>query len=178
MDPAAFAKLMRGETGMASPGASSQREMRTVAMTRISSITNHEIVTSGTAITSRRDASSGDAGISGGGRGTLVSVMLMSLTVLATSTTGTAVRALWVVALALVALGTVSRMKPATPKRPAVVRVDQKPTPLYREPDRNQWKRSLGMLAGGSVVLGAIIACLAGFALAIALSLVSGLLRS
>ena len=169
---------MRGDTGMASPGASSQREMRTVAITRIVSITNHEIVTNGTAITSRRAASSGDAGISGGGRGTLGSVMFVSLTVLATSSTGTAVRALWVVALALVALGTVSHMKPATPKRPAVVRVDQKPTPLYREPDRSQWKRSLAMLAGGSVVLGAIIACLAGFALAIALSLVSGLLRS
>lgn len=141
-------------------------------------MTNHDSVTSGTAMTSRREASSCVGGISGGGRGTLVSVMLLSLTVLATSTTGTAVRALWVVALALVALGTVSRMKPATPKRPAVVRVDQKPTPLYREPNRNQWKRSLGMLAGGSVVLGAVIACLAGFALALALNLVSGLLRS
>ncbi len=141
-------------------------------------MTNHDSVTSGTAMTSRREASSCVGGISGGGRGTLVSVMLLSLTVLATSTTGTAVRALWVVALALVALGTVSRMKPATPKRPAVVRVVQKPTPIYREQNRNQWKRSLGMLAGGSVVLGAVIACLAGFALALALNLVSGLLRS
>ena len=169
---------MRGDTGMASPGASSHREIRKVAITSIASMTSHEMVTSGTAITSRRDSSLGSVGFTGGGRGTLVSVMVLSLTFLATSTAGAAVHALWVAALALVALGTVSRMKPATPKRPAVVRVDQKPTPLYREPDRSQWKRSLAMLAGGSVILGAVIACLAGFALAVALSLVSGLLRS
>jgi hypothetical protein len=144
----------------------------------MTTITNHDTVTRGTAMISRRVLSSGAVGISGGGRGTLWSVMISSLTILATSTLGTAVRALWVVALALVALGAVSRMKPATPGRPAVVRVDHKPTPLYREPDRNQRKRALGLLAGGSVVLGALIATLAGFALAVALSLVSGLLRS
>ena len=141
-------------------------------------MTSHDTVTSGTAMTRRRVSSEDARGISGGGRGTLWSVMVSSLTILATSTPGTAVRALWVVALALVALGAVSRMKPATPKRPAVVRVDHKPVPLYREPDRNQWKRSLGMLVGGSVVIGALVATLAGFALAVALSLVSGLLRS
>ena len=102
----------------------------------------------------------------------------MLVSILSTSTGATAVHALWVVALALVALGAVSRMKPATQKRPAVVRVDHKPTPLYREPERGQWKRSLGMLAGGSVVLGALIACLAGLALALGLGLVGDLLRS
>jgi len=98
--------------------------------------------------------------------------------VLATSTSGTTVRALWVIALALVALGAVSRMKPATPKRPATVRVDQKPAPLYREPGRSQWKRAAALLTGWSVVLGALLACLAGFALALALNLVGDLLRS
>lgn len=102
----------------------------------------------------------------------------MFVSLVSTSTSGTVVRALWVVALALVALGAVSRMKPATHKRPLVVRVDQKTAPLYREPERGQWKRSLGVLAGGSVVLGALIACVAGLALALMLGLVGGLLRS
>lgn len=102
----------------------------------------------------------------------------MFVSLLSTSSTGTAVHALWVVALAFVALGAVSRMKPATQKRPVAVRVDQKPTPLYREPERGQWKRSLAVLAGGSVVLGALLASLAGLALALVLNLVGGLLQS
>lgn len=110
--------------------------------------------------------------------GTLASVMVSVLGVLAVSTTGTAVRALWVIALALVALGAVSRMKPATPKRHAVVRVDRKNTPLHREPGRDEIRRAAGQLAGLSVVVGALVACLAGFALAILLSLVGDLLRA
>jgi hypothetical protein len=106
------------------------------------------------------------------------SLVISSPGVIAASTSGTTVRALWVVALALVALGAVSRMKPATPRRPATVRVDQKPTPLYREPGRSQWKRAAGLLAGWSVVLGALLACVAGLALALALNLIGDLLRS
>lgn len=87
-------------------------------------------------------------------------------------------RALWVIALALVALGAVSRMKPATPRSHAVVRVDRKPVPFHRQPERNEVRRAAGQLAGLSVVLGAVVACLAGFALAVLLGLVGDLLRS
>lgn len=87
-------------------------------------------------------------------------------------------RALWVVALAFLALAAIDRMKPATRRRPIPVRVDQKPTPLYREPDRQQRGRAVAALSGLSVVTGAVVACVLGFLLAIALEVVGGLLRS
>jgi hypothetical protein len=117
----------------------------------------------------------------GGGRGTIgvfMSASIFSLSQIAVSADGAAVRAIWVVALALVALAAIDRMKPATPRRPAVVRVDNKPTPLYREPENEQKWRSLAKLSGGAVVLGALIACIIGFMLAIALDVVGGLLQA
>lgn len=94
------------------------------------------------------------------------------------SSTDIALRAVWVVALALVALGAIDRMKPATPRRPIPVRVDNKPAPLYKEPDRQQRRRALLQLSGGAVVVGALLATLAGFLLAILLEVVGGLLRA
>jgi hypothetical protein len=94
------------------------------------------------------------------------------------SSTDIALRAVWVVALALVALGAIDRMKPATPRRPIPVRVDNKPTPLYKEPDRQQRRRALLQISGGAVVVGALLATLAGFLLAILLEVVGGLLRA
>ncbi len=94
------------------------------------------------------------------------------------STGGTTIRAVWVIALALVAIGALDRMKPATPKRPAVVRLDNKPTPLYIEPDRNEKLRAIAHLSKWAVLLGALVAILIGFILAIALDLVGGLLQS
>ena len=94
------------------------------------------------------------------------------------SSTGVALRALWVVALALVALAAIDRMKPATPRRPIPVRVDNKPTPLYKEPERHQRLRALMQLSGGAVILGALLATLAGFLFAIVLEVVGGLLRA
>jgi hypothetical protein len=188
--PSAISNESLGLTGIASPGATSQRWMRTVAITSTTIITSHDTVIIETAATNLAPGAAAVAGSSGGGRGTLPSVMVPAFgafssfgvsatsSVLATSTSGTTVRALWVVALALVALGAVSRMKPATPRRPATVRVDQKPTALYREPQKSQWKRALGMLTGWSVIVGALLACLAGLALAVALNLVGDLLRS
>lgn len=83
------------------------------------------------------------------------------------SGTDVTVRAAWVVACAVVALAAISRMKPATPKRPAVVRVDQKPTPLYKEaPKQRKWQ-STGFLGGGSLIVGAVVACVVAIALAI-----------
>ena len=81
-------------------------------------------------------------------------------------------------ALALVALGAIDRMKPATPRRPIPVRVDNKPTPLYKEPEREQRRRALLQLSSGAVILGALIASLAGFLLAILLEVLGGLLRA
>jgi hypothetical protein len=91
------------------------------------------------------------------------------------SSTGTAVRAGWAIALALVALWIVDRLKPATPRKPIPVRVDQKPTPLYQEPDRQQRRNVIARLTGGAVLLGALIACVLGFAAAIALEVLGGL---
>lgn len=155
---------------MAAPGASCQRWMRTPQVTVTAARTNQHTVITG------RMTKSGLVLLRCGG--TLSSVMVSVLGVLATSATGTTVRALWVVALALVALAAVSRMKPATPRRHAVVRVDRKATPLHREPDSHQVRRAAGQLAGLSVVIGALLACIAGFALAVALGLVGDLLRS
>ena len=87
-------------------------------------------------------------------------------------------RALWVMALALVALAAVSRMKPAGQRRAAVVRVDHKPAPLYRAPEARRVRRSVLALAGGSVVVGAALATLAGLVFALLLNLVGDLLRS
>jgi hypothetical protein len=81
------------------------------------------------------------------------------------SGTDVTVRAAWVVACAIVALAVISRMKPATPRRPAVVRVDQKPTPLYKEPPKNRKWQSAGYLSAGSLVVGAVIACVIAFIL-------------
>lgn len=94
------------------------------------------------------------------------------------SATDIALRALLVFALALVALGAIDRMKPATPRRPIPVRVDNKPTPLYKEPEREQRRRALLQLSSGAVILGALIASLAGFLLAILLEVLGGLLRA
>jgi hypothetical protein len=94
------------------------------------------------------------------------------------SSTDIALRALWVFALALVALAAIDRMKPATPRRPIPVRVDNKPTPLYKEPDRHHRRRALLQISGGAVVVGALLATLAGFLLAILLEVVGGLLRA
>ena len=63
-----------------------------------------------------------------GGRGTLSSFMNDSVYVLSTmmmSSTSTALRAGWAIALALVALWIIDRLKPATPRKTIPVRVDQ-----------------------------------------------------
>jgi uncharacterized membrane protein len=90
---------------------------------------------------------------------------------------GAASRALWVVALALIALAAIDRMKPSSPRR-AVVRVDNKPTPLYQEPDQQQRRRAITNLSAGAVILGALIACIVGFLFTIVLEVVGGLLRA
>lgn len=113
--------------------------------------------------------------------GTLSLVMFATVSlfsVFSMSATGVAVRAISVVALALIALAAIDRMKPATPRRPIPVRVDNKSTPLYREPDRNNRRRAIVQLSGGAIVLGALLASLVGFLFAILLEVVGGLLRS
>lgn len=88
------------------------------------------------------------------------------------------VRALWATALALVALGAVSRMKPATPGRAAAVRVDQRPVPLEQPPTVRETRRAAAVLAGCSVLVGTVLAFLAGLALVLAAAVLNDLLRS
>jgi hypothetical protein len=125
---------------------------------------NHDNVKRGNAAYKRRGIRADVDGITGGGRGTLGWVMDVFASLTGTDVT---VRAAWVVACALVALAAISRMKPATPKRPAVVRVDQKPTPLYKDPPKQRKLQSGGLLGGGSLVFGAAVACIVALALAL-----------
>ena len=121
------------------------------------------------------------AGRRGGTGGTIalfMSTSILSSSLFAITATGVGVRALWVVALALVALAFIDRMKPATPRRTAVVRVDNKPTPLYTEPERDQKWKTLASLSGGAIILGALLACILGFLFTIAFEFVGGLLRA
>lgn len=118
-------------------------------------------------------------GVGVGGSGTLSLFMSDSVYVLSTmmmSSTGTAIRAAWAFALALVALWIIDRLKPATPRKPIPVRVDQKSTPMYQEPERQQRRNAILRLSGGAVLLGALVACIVGFAAAMALELLGGLL--
>ena len=112
----------------------------------------------------------------GGTMGVFMEFSFITASILATTATGTAVRAMWVVALALVVLWVVDRMKPATPRRPIPVRVDNTKAPLYREPEKAQKLRALANLSGGSVVIAALLACLIGLILALALEVVGRLL--
>ena len=121
------------------------------------------------------------AGRRGGTGGTIVlsmSTSILSSSVFAITATGAGVRAVWVVALALVALAFIDRMKPATPRRRAVVRVDNKPTPLYAEPDRDQKWKAIANLSGGAIIFGALLACILGCLFTIAFEFVGGLLRA
>lgn len=95
----------------------------------------------------------------------------------ATSSTEVLIRVVTAIAFAVVALILATKAKPATPGDAAVVRVERRPTPLYRPPVANERWKSLGRLGGGALLGGAVLACLLGFAVAIALGLVDGLLR-
>ena len=86
-------------------------------------------------------------------------------------------RAVLAIALAVLALAAVDRMKPATPRRPIPVRVDERAAPLWREPERNERLRAAGNLGVGSILVGAVLACVLGFLLAITLEVIGGLLR-
>ena len=139
--------------------------------------TNQPMVSIGSA--TRSDRVSTDRELDSGG--TLWSLMLFpsSFSLILSSTAGSmGVRAALAIALACVALVVIDRMKPATPSRPIHVRVDHKPVPLHREPDRRQRTRTAGTLSVGAVFAGTIVACIVGFILTVALELVGGLLRS
>ena len=89
-----------------------------------------------------------------------MSTSILSSSLFAITATGAGARAVSVIALAL------------------VVRVDNKPTPLYAEPDRDQKWKTLASLSGGAIILGALVACILGFLFTIAFEFVGGLLRA
>ena len=139
--------------------------------------TSHDRVISGKANPSPRNGALRRGG-TGGTIGLFMSTSILSSSLFAITATGAGARAVWVVALALVALAFIDRMKPATPRRTAVVRVDNKPTPLYTEPERDQKWKTLASLSGGAIILGALLACILGFLFTIAFEFVGGLLRA
>jgi hypothetical protein len=167
-------KLIRDPTRDAAPGATSHRWIGTTAIARTLKSINQDTVMRGNAQYNARvcDGSRCTEG------DTLSSVMFATVSLFSISATGVAVRAIWVIALALIALAAIDRMKPATPRRPIPVRVDNKSTPLYREPNRDNRRRAVLQLSGGAILLGAVLASLVGFLFAILLEVVGGLLRS
>lgn len=139
--------------------------------------TSHDTVISGRANPSPRNGAERRGG-TGGTIALLMSTSNLSSSLFAITATSAGARAVWVIALALVALAFIDRMKPATPRRTAVVRVDNKPTPLYAEPERDEKWKTLASLSGGAIVLGALLACILGFLFTIAFEFVGGLLRA
>lgn len=103
---------------------------------------------------------------------------VMSSATFSVTATDTTVRAVLALALAVVAIVAIDRLKPATPKRTLPLRVDQRPTPLYRDPTREQRLRAAANLGAGALMLGALAATLLGLVLAFVLEVVGGLLRS
>lgn len=79
-------------------------------------------------------------------------------------------------ACAVLAMILATRAKPATSDQLRVVRVERRPAPLYRSTAPDERWKSLGRLGGGAVVGGAVLACLLGFAVAMFLGLLNGLL--
>jgi hypothetical protein len=74
-----------------------------------------------------------------------------------------AVRVAWALACAVLAVVVISRSKPATSRRPALVRVDHKQMPVHREPSAQERWRSAGRLGAAAVVGGVLLAIIAGF---------------
>lgn len=172
-----LANSMRGPTASASPGATSQRWIRTVDISTTEARINHATVSNGRA--TRSALGSADA-LPGDG-GTMWVLMMSSIPfspMLSSTAESMGLRALLAVVLACVALAVIDRFKPATPGRPIPVRVEHKPSPLYKEPERQQRTRAAATLSVGAVLMGTIIACILGFLFTIALELVGGLLRS
>lgn len=102
------------------------------------------------------------------------SAVLFSVTMM--SSTGNAFRAAWAFLLAIVALWIIDRLKPAAPRKPIPVRVHHSATPLYSPPPPQQKRSALARLAGGAIVIGALLAIAVAFLGAITLEIMSGLL--
>lgn len=139
--------------------------------------TNHDSVTSGNAIPRPRIGARWGRG-TGGTIELFMSTPILSSSLFAITANGVGVRALWVVILALTALAFLDRMKPATTRRAVMIRVDNKPAPLYSESEQDQKWKVLTRLSGGAIILGALIACILGFIFTIAFEFVGGLLRA
>ncbi|MSO59527.1 MAG: hypothetical protein EXQ63_04300 [Ilumatobacteraceae bacterium] len=86
-------------------------------------------------------------------------------------------RALLVVVCSLIALAWISRSKPATSGRQIKVRLDDQPTPLYVEPLPRRRLRTSAALGGGSIVAGAVVACVISFILVALFSAITSLLN-
>lgn len=88
---------------------------------------------------------------------------MSSVVLSSSSSVEVAVRVAWALACAVLAVVVVTRSKPATSRRPALVRVDHKPVPVHREPTAQQRVRSAGRLGAGAIVGGVLLAIVVGF---------------
>lgn len=101
---------------------------------------------------------------------------MSSVVLSSSSSVEVAVRVAWALACAVLAVVVVSRSKPATSRRPVLVRVDHKPVPLHREPGPQERWKSAGRLGTAAVVGGVLLAIVAGFLAAFLLAAAGELL--
>lgn len=159
--PSVATNSIREPTGIASPGATSHRLILITEATRIDPRIIHAVAYNATAAALRRRPITGT---------------LLLLMIAASSSTEVLIRVAVALGCAAVALILATKIKPSTPDQSVLVPVQHKPTPLYRQPDSDERLRSAGRLAGGAVLAGALLACFAGFAIAIALGLINNAL--
>jgi len=129
-------------------------------------------------------SSSGALCTDGGGKGTLLSIVVLFSSLIAlsvaTSVAGTTVRTLLIVVLTLGAILLVGRSKPATPEQGSAVRVNTQKainTPLYREPNQKQRINAASQLGVGSLVAGAMLALIVSVVLAYLVTTTTSLLK-
>lgn len=96
--------------------------------------------------------------------------------VLSVTAEQTAIVALVVAGACFWALVALDRTRFRLVRRPVPVKVEQLETPLHHEPVKQERIRAAGTLGAGAVLLGALVACIVGMAVAIGLQVVGGLL--
>ena len=130
------------------------------------------------------NSSTGALCTDGGGKGTLLFIVMLFSSLIAlsvaTSVAGTTIRTVLIAVLTLGAIVLVGRSKPATPEQGSAVRVEiQKTinTPLYREPDQKQRINAASQLGAGSLVVGAMLALVISVVLAYLVTTTTSLLK-
>ena len=174
----------RGDTSLADPGAVSHQPAMTEPATTVATNTSQEMVSIGSAHHKRRtdalDPAADTLADEGGGGGSSD----MTTPIVALSTADVTVRSILIClfsAIAVVVAGGkidfASLRRGSRRPRPVYLRVDQRPTVAYQQPDLRRRVLSSGALVLLAVVGGIVIAITVSIMLATAVSSVTNLLR-